>query len=138
LRFSQEGRKQVKRRAKVLIADDRATARDALKALLALFPQVEVVGEAENGGASLDLVAEYMPDVVLMDMQMPEMDGLEATRRIKDQWPEVQVAVLTIYPHYRTEALAAGADTFLLKGDSPTHLRDAILSQLQGLSGRTE
>ena len=121
---------------RVLIADDRRATREGLRALLSLYPYVEVVGEAGNGREAIRYVSERQPHLVLMDMQMPEMDGLEATRRIKDQWPEVQVAVLTIYPHYRTEALAAGADTFLLKGDSPTYLHDAILSQLQDLSGR--
>ena len=115
----------MERRVGVLIADDRSTARRALKALLALHPQVEVVGEAKNGGESVDLVAERRPDVVLIDMQMPVMDGVEATRRIKEQWPEVRVIALTMYAKYRAEALAAGA------------LFGAILDQVQGPAGQS-
>jgi len=65
---------------------------------------------------------------VLMDIQMPVMDGLEATRRIKSQWPEVKIVALTMYVRYRTESLAAGADTFLLKGCTAQELQDAILA----------
>lgn len=127
----------MERRVGVLIADDRSTARRALKALLALHPQVEVVGEAKNGGESVDLVAERRPDVVLIDMQMPVMDGVEATRRIKEQWPEVRVIALTMYAKYRAEALAAGADAFLLKDGRPDALLGAILDQVQGPAGQS-
>ena len=127
----------MERRVGVLIADDRSTARRALKALLALHPQVEVVGEAKNGGESVDLVAERRPDVVLIDMQMPVMDGVEATRRIKEQWPEVRVIALTMYAKYRAEALAAGADAFLLKDGRPDALFGAILDQVQGPAGQS-
>ena len=119
---------------RVLIADDRQATRDGLRALLSLYPHVEVVGEAEDGQAAVRLVSENQPLLVLMDMQMPVMDGLEATQHIKDRWPEVKIVALTIYPQYRTGALAAGADLFLLKGDSPTYLHDAILSQVQSLA----
>jgi DNA-binding NarL/FixJ family response regulator len=126
------------RLVRVLIADDRRATREGLRALLSLHPHVEVVGEAEDGQEALRFVSARRPHLVLMDMQMPVMDGLEATRRIKDRWPEVKVVALTIYPQYRTEALAAGADIFLLKGDSPAKLQDALMSQVQGLSGGTD
>ncbi len=118
----------MKRRVRVLIADAQRPTRQGLRALLALSPQVEVVGEAADGQESVDLVAECQPDVVLMDMQMPVMDGLEATRRIKSQWPGVRVIALTLYPKYRDEALAAGADVFLLKDGTTEALQDAILA----------
>jgi DNA-binding NarL/FixJ family response regulator len=127
----------MERRVKVLIADDRPTTRRGLRALLTLLPQVEVVGEAVDGRESVALVAEYRPDVVLMDVQMPVMDGLEATRRIKEQWPEVQVIALTMYTKYRAEALAAGADAFLLKDGAPNTLASAILTQIQCSSGQS-
>ena len=72
------------------------------------------------------LVGEQRPDAVVMDIRMRGMDGLEATRRIKSQWPEVRVIVLTLRAEYEAEALAAGADVFLVKGGPPEMLRDAI------------
>jgi DNA-binding NarL/FixJ family response regulator len=128
----------MERGVKVLIADDRPTTRQGLRALLALLPNVEVVGEAADGRESVDLVAECMPDLVLMDMQMPVMDGLEATRRIKEQWPEVRVIALTMYARYRLEAFAVGADVFLLKDGAADRLVGAILAQVPGLCGRSE
>jgi DNA-binding NarL/FixJ family response regulator len=125
---AKESREQIRHRVRVLIADDRQPARQGLKAQLNLSPQVEVIGEAMDGQAAVHLVAEHHPDVVLMDMQMPVMDGLEATRRIKSQWPEVKIVALTMYARYRTEALAAGTDTFLLKGCTAQELQDAILA----------
>jgi DNA-binding NarL/FixJ family response regulator len=115
------------RQVRVLIADDRPTTRQGLRALLSLFPQVEIVAEATDGQESMDLVAKHLPDVVLMDMHMPVMDGVEATRRIKEQWPMVRVIALTIHPHYRVEALSAGADIFVLKEGDPDALLGAVL-----------
>ena len=114
---------------RVLIADDQRSVREALRCLLALSPQIEVVAEAEDGQDALDLVPECHPNVVLMDIQMPGMDGLEATRRIKSQWPRVRVIALTIYARYRVKALSAGADVFLVKGCGSEALQEAILAQ---------
>ena len=100
----------------VLIVDDRSQAREGLKALLATALAVQVVGEASDGKEAIDLVEKCQPDVVLMDASMPIMDGLEATRLVKAQWPEVRVIVLTLHTVLRAEALAAGADVFLVKG----------------------
>jgi DNA-binding NarL/FixJ family response regulator len=116
----------MKQQVRVLIADDRRPTRQGLKALLALYPQVEVVGEAINGQEAARLVAACQPDVVLMDMQMPVMDGLESTQRIKSDWPEVKVIALTMYSQYRTEAFAAGVDAFLIKGCDSEELLAAI------------
>lgn len=110
-----------------MITDDQQPTRRGLKALLNFAPQIEVVGEAANGQEAVQLVAEYRPDVVLMDMQMPVMDGLQATRLIKSQWPEIKVIALTIYPTYRAEAFRAGVDAFLLKGCTPEVLQVTIL-----------
>jgi len=132
-----ERRRQMEQQVRVLIADDRSTTRQGLRALLTLLPQVEIIGEAVDGRESVDLVAEYGPDVVLMDMQMPVMDGVEATRRIKEQWPTVRIIALTMYARYRVEALAAGADVFLLKDAKPDALVGAILAQIHSSSGQS-
>ena len=112
---------------RVLITDDKRAARQGLKALLARVPEVEVVGEAANGQEAVELTAECQPDVVLMDVKMSVMDGLEATRLIKHQWPAIKIIALTINPRYRQKALAAGADLFLLKGETAESLQRAIL-----------
>jgi DNA-binding NarL/FixJ family response regulator len=126
---SGQAKKDIKQPTRVLIADDRPRSRDGLKVLLATWPEVEVVGEAANGQEAVRLVDECRPEVVLMDAIMPVMDGLEATGVIKDRWPEVKVIVLTIHAAYRIDALAAGADTFLIKGCLATELLKAILDQ---------
>lgn len=113
---------------RVLIADDYARSRSGLRALLATCPEVEVVGEAVNGQEAIHQVAECHPDVVLMDARMPMMDGMEATRQIKRRWPKVKVVIFTIYTRYRTEALAAGADAFLIKGCPGKELLATILN----------
>lgn len=121
--------KNIKQPTRVLIADDRPRSRDGLKVLLATWPEVEVVGEAANGQEAVRLVEECRPEVVLMDAIMPVMDGLEATGIIKDRWPEVKVIVLTIHASCRLDALAAGADAFLIKGCPAADLLRAILDQ---------
>ncbi len=114
---------------RVLIADDRLSSRDGLKALLATRPVIDIVGEAADGHEAVQLVEQCRPDVVLMDVRMPVMDGLRATRIIKERWPEVKVIVLTMYPSHQTEALAAGADAFLVKGCPAEDLLEAILQE---------
>jgi DNA-binding NarL/FixJ family response regulator len=126
----------MEQQVRVLIADDQGPTRQGLRALLTLCPQVEVVGEAVDGREAVNLVAKRQPDVVLMDMQMPVMDGLEATRRIKEQWPEVRVVALTMYPKYRVDAVAVGVDAFLLKGNPTEVLQETILAQRPDLSGQ--
>jgi DNA-binding NarL/FixJ family response regulator len=95
-----------------------------------LAPDIEVTHEASNGREAVQIVAEEQPDLVLMDVRMPVMDGLEATRQIKDHWPQVKVIVLTMYPSHEAEALAAGADRFLLKGSTRSSFTEVIRSLL--------
>jgi DNA-binding NarL/FixJ family response regulator len=111
---------------RVLIADDSVRAREALRALLTMWPEIEVVGEAVNGQDAVQMIAECRPDTVLMDLHMPVLDGVQATRLIKQQWPAVTVIVLTMYAVEQSAALAAGADAFLLKGNAPERLLAAL------------
>lgn len=111
---------------RVLIADDHRCSRSGLRALLSTLTQVKVVGEATDGQEAIRLTGEMQPDVVLMDAHMPVMDGLEATRRVKSQWPDVRVIMLTVYSTRRDEALAAGADAFLIKGCPVEQMCDAM------------
>lgn len=114
---------------RVLIADDRPRSRQGLRALLATQSEIEVIGEAGDGREALRLVGESRPDAVVMDARMPMMDGLAATRTIKEQWPDVRVVVLTMYSSHRGEAMDSGADAFLVKGCPTEELLEAILAR---------
>lgn len=111
---------------RVFIADDSPYARTGLRALLATWPEIVVVGEADNGEEALRQVAECMPDVVLMDLHMPVLDGVQATRLLKQRWPAITVIVMTMYASEQSVALEAGADTFLVKGGSSKRLLLAL------------
>ena len=111
----------------ILIVDDQPRARQSLRALLSSWPSAGEVQEAADGREAVGLLEKWLPDVVLMDVRMPGMDGLAATRYIKAHWPRVKVVVLTLYGEYEAEALAAGADAFIGKGEPPGRLL-AVLS----------
>lgn len=111
---------------RVLIADNSVRARDGLRALLSTWPEVEIVGEATNGYEAVRLVSERHPDAVLMDLQMPVMDGLQATRCIKEAWPAVNVIVLTLHATQHAAARVAGADAFVVKGSASEQLLAAL------------
>lgn len=115
------------RSTRVLVVDDNSRTRAGLRALLLTTPGVKVVGEAPDGASAIRLAAALQPDVVLMDVRLPEVDGIEATRVIKSRQPSVRVVVLTISAAYRTEAVAAGADAFLVKGGPADELVAAVL-----------
>jgi DNA-binding NarL/FixJ family response regulator len=122
----------------ILIADDQTRARQSLKALLATWPTVDRVREACNGQEAVLLVEESTPDVVVMDARMPEMDGLQATRVIKQRWPRVKVVVWSMYPEYEAEAQSAGADAFVTKGESPQQLLARIASVMASRASTLE
>ena len=128
----------MRRQARVVIADDQSSTRSGLRAVLALSPRVKVLGEAADGQEALCLVAEHHPDVVVLDVRMPRMDGLEAARRIKSRWPGIRVVILTMHASYRSKAVIAGADDFLVKGCRSEALHEAILASIDPSYARTE
>jgi len=111
---------------RLVIADDSPRARHGQRALLAIQPGIKVVGEAADGEQAIHLVEALRPDGVVLDVRMPGMDGLQAARLIKSRWPEIKVIVMSMYAAYRDEALAAGAEAFLVKGCPVKELLDAI------------
>ena len=121
---------------RVFVADDHAIVRKGIAAVLEIVPDIEVVGEAENGRDAVHRVEQLRPDVILMDLVMPEMDGIEAIRRIKDRQPEARILVLTtfagedkIFP-----AVKAGALGYHLKDSRPEELVQAIRQVHRGES----
>jgi len=113
---------------RVLAADDQRVVREGLAMLLGLLPDVEVVGTAADGEEVLALVAELRPDVILMDLRMPRMDGVEATRRLRERDPAVKVVVLTTYADDRSviDALRAGALGYLTKDAGAAEIQQAL------------
>ena len=121
---------------RLLIVDDHAVLRDALRALLSLSEDIEIVGEASDGTEAIEKVQELEPDVVVMDLGMPKMDGLEATRRISKKYPRVKVLVLTQHDNkeYILSAIKAGASGYVPKKALGAELMSAIRSVYQGQS----
>jgi len=119
---------------RVLVTDDHAIVRDGISALLALTGDIEAVGEATNGREALEMVKKLAPDVVLMDIAMPLMDGLEATRRIHKESPQTRVIVLTQYEdrEYVLPVIEAGASGFVSKTAASSELTAAIRSVYRG------
>lgn len=113
---------------KVLIADDHTIVRSGVRLLLEGEPDIDVVGEALNGKEALELAAELQPNVILMDIAMPEIDGLEATRQIKERWPQIEVLVLTMHrsEEYFFEMLRNGASGYVLKAADTEDLVKAV------------
>jgi len=119
---------------RVLVTDDHAIVRDGIRALLALTGDIEAVGEATDGRLALEMVRKLMPHVVLMDIVMPVMDGLEATRRIHREFPEIKVLALTQYTdrEYVIPVIEAGASGFVSKAAASSELTSAIRSVYDG------
>jgi DNA-binding NarL/FixJ family response regulator len=113
-------------RVRIIIADDQKHARSGLRALLSASLPGAQIWEATNGREAERLAAEVRPQLILMDVRMPELDGLSATRSIKSRQPEVKILVLSLHEGYAQEALAAGADAFVSKGESPEELLGAV------------
>jgi DNA-binding NarL/FixJ family response regulator len=124
------------RTSRILIADDHALVREGLRTMLSGEDGLRVVGEANDGREALSMCRELEPDLVLMDVRMPVMDGLEATRRIKQEMPHTSVVMVTMHenPDYLFEAIKAGAAGYVLKDASGERLLEAVRRTLEGES----
>jgi DNA-binding NarL/FixJ family response regulator len=121
---------------KILIADDHPVVREGLVTMLSRENDIEVVGEAQNGKVAIEKARELKPDIVLMDLRMPEVDGIEAIRRIKSENPQVKFIVLTTYDNdeYIFKGIEAGARAYLLKDAPRAELFKAIRAVSRGES----
>jgi DNA-binding NarL/FixJ family response regulator len=121
---------------RIVIADDQASVREGLVLLLGLLPDIDVVGAAANGHEAIELVAEYRPDAVLLDLHMPILDGIEATRILTDTHPEVAIVVLTTYADDVSvlAALGAGARSYLTKDADRSDIANALRSAAAGFA----
>src|SRR5918997_1295296 len=120
--------------ARLVLADDHDLVREGIRAVLEGEPDLVVVGEAENGRIALEVCLKERPDLVLMDVRMPEMDGLAATRAIKERLPETSVVMVTMHesPDYLLEAIKAGAAGYILKDAAGERLVEAVRRTLEG------
>ncbi len=119
---------------RIVLADDHALVRAGLRKLLESLPDIEVVGEAEDGRAALALVASHKPDLVLMDIAMPGLNGIEAAARLSREHPRVRALILSMHQNedYVRQALRAGAAGYLLKEAAPVELEFAIRAAMRG------
>ena len=119
---------------RVVFVDDHEMVRIGVSAYLSAQPDIEVVGEADNGKTGVELALQLRPDIILMDLVMKEMDGIEATRQIIEQWPEARIIIVTsflddekVYP-----ALEAGATSYMLKTSKASEIANAVRATYQG------
>lgn len=119
---------------KVLLVDDQSIVREGLRSLLQAKPDLEIVGEAENGQVAVEQALNLRPDVVLMDVRMPVMDGVAATRQLREQAPEIKVLVLTTFDddEYVSQAMHSGAKGYLLKDTPSEEVAQAIRAIQKG------
>jgi two-component system response regulator NreC len=127
---------EIRNGIRVLLAEDHTIVRKGLRSLLDGEAGIEVIGEAEDGREAIEKVGQLLPDVVLMDIAMPGLNGLEATRRIKKRFPQVQVVILTVHANeeYIFQILRAGASGYVVKQAAPTELLSAIQAAYRGES----
>lgn len=126
------GGEMITKPVRVLIVDDQPRARDSMQALLSTCPWVGEVREARNGREAIDMAGKSQPDVVLIDVRMPEIDGPRAILLMKALWPQVKIVALSMYPEHCQDALAAGADAFVAKADAWRKLLATLEELLSG------
>lgn len=121
-------------RARLLVVDDHAFMRAGIRSILSMQTGIEVIGEAEDGEEALACCRKLRPDLVLMDISMPRMDGIEATRKVKAEFPETSILVLTAHADQDLlmDAVRAGAAGYVLKDSKPTHIVEAVRAVLGG------
>ncbi|MAT59041.1 MAG: DNA-binding response regulator [Ignavibacteriae bacterium] len=119
---------------KVFLADDHNLIRAGIKSLISEFSGIEVIGEAEDGREAIDKIIELKPDIVLLDIKMKELNGLEVTARLNKEYPDVLIIILSMHSNeeYVVQALKAGASGYLLKDSLPSELEIAIKSVMKG------
>lgn len=114
------------RQIRILIVDCQPRTRQSLRALLATWPEIGEIREARSGVEAVQSVECFCPDLVLMGVRLPDLDGLDAARLIKKRWAQVKIIVLSSYADCEADALAAGADAFVHKGEPPDRLLEAL------------
>ena len=124
----------MEKKSRIVIAEDHTILREGLRSLLSSHPEFEIVGEAEDGREAIRCVEEYKPDLILTDLSMPRMNGMEAIREIKKQSPKTKILVLTVHraEEYILDTLKAGADGYLLKDSTHAELVMAVKKVLNG------
>ena len=129
-------KQQTEKTIRLLICDDQAIVCEGLRAILTPIPQIEVVGIANNGVEAVDLTRAKQPDLVLMDLKMPKMNGIQATKTIREQFPNVRILVLTTFDadEWVMDAIRNGASGYLLKDAPQEELVKAIIDTANGLS----
>ncbi len=129
-------KQNIQKKIRVLIADDHQVVREGLSAILKTKEDIEVIGEARDGVEAVEKAREFKPDVILMDISMPRMNGVEATRRIKLEHPQIGIVVLTMYEEeeYIFDLVKAGATGYMLKNSDSAQIIKAIRSTYQGES----
>jgi DNA-binding NarL/FixJ family response regulator len=125
------------KKIRILIVDNNPILREGLKSVLSPIPIFDIVGEAGDGLEAIEFVEKLQPDLILMDLSMPRMNGLDATRKIKRKWPGTKILAFTVHkiPEILTAILKAGADGYLLKDSSRTELIQSIQDILDGKEG---
>jgi DNA-binding NarL/FixJ family response regulator len=125
----------VDKQINVLIADHQKNSRRGLRALLEFSWFINQIWEARDGEAAIKVIIEIKPDLVIIDLNIPVIGALCVTRWIRHYWPDIKIIILSMYPHYEEEVMAAGADRYLVKGQGDYSIQDEILSLFPTVSG---